>query len=131
LTFLAQKTEGWVSGLQLAAVSLRAVEDRSTFFKVFSGEHGFIADYLTDEVLARLPEHICSFMLQTSLLERLSAPLCEAVTGQSDAQVTLEQLIDANLFIVPLDSQHAWYRYHTLFTDLLRKRLVHPGRNDC
>ncbi len=123
LAFLTQKTEGWVSGLQLAAVSLRTMQDRSAFFRAFSGEHEFIADYLTDEVLAHLPEHICSFMLQTSLLERLSAPLCEAVTGQSNAQVIIEQLMDANLFIVPLDSQHAWYRYHNLFADLLRKRL--------
>lgn len=123
LTFLIQKTEGWVSGLQLAAVSLGIAHDRPTFFSAFSGEHEFIADYLTDEVLAHLPEPVCSFLLQTSLLERLTAPLCEAVTGQSGAQATLEQLMDANLFIVPLDHQHAWYRYHNLFADLLQKRL--------
>ena len=128
VSFLAHKTEGWVSGLQFASVSLRAAQDRSAFFQAFSGEHEFIADYLTDEVLVRLPEQLRSFMLQTSILERLSAPLCDAVSGQSGAQVTLEQIIDANLFLVPLDSQHAWYRYHNLFADLLRKRLetAHP-----
>jgi LuxR family transcriptional regulator, maltose regulon positive regulatory protein len=123
LAFLQRQTEGWISGLQLAAVSLRDVRDRSAFFRAFSGEHDFIADYLTDEVLTRLPDPVRTFLLQTSILERLSAPLCETVTGQSGAQHVLEQLLDANLFIVPLDTQHTWYRYHTLFADLLRKRL--------
>lgn len=123
LTFLTHKTEGWVSGLQLAALSLRAAQDRSAFLSAFSGEHGFIADYLVDEVLAHLPGYLCDFMLHTSLLERLSAPLCEAVTGQSDSHATLQQLVDANLFIVPLDNEHTWFRYHNLFADLLRKRL--------
>lgn len=123
LTRLAQKTEGWISGLQLATLSLRTSQDRFEFFRAFSGEHEFIADYLTDEVLASLPEQIRSFMLHTSILERLSAPLCEAVHGQGGAQATLEQLIDANLFLIPLDNQRSWYRYHNLFADLLRKRL--------
>ena len=121
--FLANRTEGWPTGLQLAAISLRNVQDRSAFFKGFSGEHEFIADYLTDEVLMRLTEPIKAFLLQTSILERLSAPLCEAVTGQTGAQEILEQIMDANLFIMPLDSQHSWYRFHILFADLLRKRL--------
>jgi LuxR family maltose regulon positive regulatory protein len=126
---LEQQTEGWISGLQLAAVSVRDVRDTETFFKAFSGEHEFIADYLTDEVLARLSEPLQSFLLQTSFLERLCAPLCEAVTGQPGAQVILEQLVDDNLFILPLDNQHIWYRYHILFADLLRKR-IHTSRSE-
>lgn len=125
---LTVKTEGWISGLQLAAISLRKGEDQSNSFKLFSGEHEFIADYLTEEVLSILPETLQTFLLQTSILERLSAPLCEAVTGLTGAQATLEQLIDFNLFIAPLDNQRTWYRYHTLFSDLLRKRLLSaPG----
>lgn len=127
LAFLGRQTEGWISGLQLAAVSLRDVRDRPAFFQAFSGEHDFIADYLTDEVLTHLSEPIRTFLLQTSILERLSAPLCEAVSGQAGLQATLEQLMEANLFIVALDSQHTWYRYHVLFADLLRKRLQEAG----
>jgi LuxR family transcriptional regulator, maltose regulon positive regulatory protein len=123
LAFLERRTEGWISGLQLAAISLRATPDRSAFFTAFSGEDRFIADYLTDDVLSGLPEPLRAFLLQTSILERLSASLCEAVTGWHGAQATLDQLVDANLFIVPLDNQRAWYRYHVLFADLLRKRL--------
>ncbi len=123
VSFLATHTEGWISGLQLAAISLLDVQNRSAFFEAFSGEHEFIADYLTDEVLSRLPERVRTFLLKTSILERLSASLCEAVTGQAGAQSTLEQLKDENLFIVSLDRQGAWYRYHILFADLLRKRL--------
>lgn len=124
---LEQQTEGWISGLQLAAISMRDVQDRQAFLAAFSGEHEFISDYLTDEVLARLPQADQDFLLQTSILERLTAPLCEAVTGQKDAQATLEHLIDDNLFIIPLDSQRKWYRYHVLFADLLRKRLNASG----
>jgi LuxR family maltose regulon positive regulatory protein len=123
LAFLGKQTEGWISGLQLAAISMRQMQDRSAFFQAFSGEHGFVADYLTEEVLTRLPEATRTFLLRTSILERLSAPLCEAVTGMDGAQATLDQLVESNLFIVPLDTQHAWYRYHVLFADLLRKRL--------
>ena len=123
VTFLAKQTEGWISGLQLAAISVREAQDRSAFFRAFSGEHKFIADYLTDDVLAGLSEPVRTFLLQTSILERLSAQLCEAVTGQAGAQATLEQLMDDNLFIVPLDDRQIWYRYHTLFADLVRKRL--------
>ena len=123
LAFLAKRTEGWISGLQLAAISMRAFPDRATFFAAFSGEDRFIADYLTDDVLSGLSEPLRTFLLQTSILERLSAPLCEAVTGRPGAQAMLDQLVEANLFIVPLDNQRAWYRYHILFADLLRKRL--------
>jgi LuxR family maltose regulon positive regulatory protein len=127
VALLADQTEGWISGLQLAALSMRDVADQAAFIQAFSGEHEFIADYLTNEVMARLPESLQTFLLQTSILERLSAPLCQAVTGQPDAQAMLERLIDDNLFILPLDSQHTWYRYHNLFADLLRKRLLASG----
>lgn len=120
---LEHQTEGWIAGLQLAALSLRAESDRSEFFKSFSGEHEFIADYLADEVLTHLSEPLRSFLLQTSILEQLTASLCEAVTDQPGAQTILEQLVESNLFIIPMDSQHQWYRYHALFADLLRKRL--------
>jgi LuxR family maltose regulon positive regulatory protein len=123
LSFLARKTEGWISGLQLAAISLHQGQDRAAFFEAFSGEHEFIADYLTEEVLARLPAPVREFLLYTSILERLTAPLCESVTGQPGAQAMLQHLLDANLFILPLDDRHTWYRYHVLFADLLRKRL--------
>lgn len=123
LAFLGRRTEGWISGLQLAAISMRSAPDLSTFFKAFSGEDRFIADYLTEDVLSGLSEPLRTFLLQTSILDRLSAPLCEVVTGQSEAQATLDELVDANMFIVPLDNQRIWYRYHVLFADLLRKRL--------
>jgi LuxR family transcriptional regulator, maltose regulon positive regulatory protein len=128
LAFLAKRTEGWISGLQLAAISMRAAPDRPTFFTAFSGEDRFIADYLTDDVLSGLSEPLRTFLLQTSILDRLSAPLCEEVTGRPGAQAMLDGLVEANLFIVPLDNQRAWYRYHVLFADLLRKRLQEgPG----
>lgn len=120
---LEKHTEGWIAGLQLAALSMRSEKERTNFIESFSGEHEFIADYLTDEVLALLSEPLRSFLLQTSILDRLSAPLCETVTGKPDAQVVLENLVDTNLFIVSLDNQSTWYRYHPLFKDLLRKRL--------
>ncbi len=123
VAFLAKQTEGWISGLQLAAISLRQEQERSDFFEAFSGEHAFIADYLAEEVLGRLPETVRTFLLQTSILERLTAPLCEAVTGQHGAREMLHLLLDSNMFILPLDERHAWYRYHRLFADLLRKRL--------
>jgi LuxR family transcriptional regulator, maltose regulon positive regulatory protein len=123
LNALENQTEGWAAGLQLAALSMRNVRDLPSFIETFSGGLEFIADYLTDEVLAQQPEPVLAFLLQTSLLERLAAPLCEAVTGQSQAQDTLKKLKDANLFLVPLDHRQEWYRYHTLFADLLRKRL--------
>lgn len=120
---LELQTEGWIAGLQLAALSLRIEKEPSEFFSTFSGEHEFIADYLTDEVLTSLSDSLRSFLMQTSILEQLSAPLCEAVTGQPGAQEILEQLVGANLFIFSMDNQDRWFRYHALFADLLRKRL--------
>jgi len=128
LTLLMNRTEGWISGLQLAAISMLQTQNLTTFFENFTGEDRFIADYLTDEVLASLSPSLQTFLLQTSILERLSASLCEAVTGRTGTRAMLEQLVDANLFIVPLDNQRAWYRYHNLFADLLRKRLQEKAK---
>lgn len=123
IQLLEDRTEGWVAGLQLAALSMRHVKNISAFIQVFSGGHEFIADYLTGEVLEKQDEATKKFLLQTSILEQFSASLCEAVTGGAQARQTLEQLVDANLFLIPLDYQGEWYRYHALFADLLRKRL--------
>ncbi|HET7087963.1 MAG TPA: tetratricopeptide repeat protein, partial [Anaerolineae bacterium] len=120
---LAARTEGWITGLQMAALSIQTKTDRSTFIATFSGSHAYIADYLTDEVLDQQPEPLKTFLLQTSILDRLTGPLCDAVTGRTDGQGTLEHLTEANLFLVPLDDERRWYRYHRLFADLLRKRL--------
>ena len=121
---LEARTEGWAVGLQLAALSLREHPDPATFLDAFSGSHRYVLDYLTEEVLERLPEHLRSFLLQTSILERLTGPLCDAVTGGTDGQRVLEQLERANLFLVPLDDERRWYRFHHLFGDLLHARLA-------
>lgn len=120
---LAERTEGWVAGLQLAALSLRHQPDPTAFVSAFAGSHRFILDYLSEEVLARQSEAMRQFLLTTSVLERLTGPLCDALTGRSDGQPMLEAAERANLFVVPLDEQRRWYRYHHLFADLLRARL--------
>jgi LuxR family maltose regulon positive regulatory protein len=120
---LGDRTEGWVAGLQLAALSLQGHADPAGFVEGFSGTHRFVLDYLTQEVLDRQPEPLRTFLLETSVLERLSGPLCDAVTGRSDSQQLLEQVERANLFLVPLDEVRRWWRYHHLFADLLRARL--------
>ncbi|MBN1284737.1 MAG: hypothetical protein JXB47_05000 [Anaerolineae bacterium] len=119
---LAARTEGWIAGLQMAAVSMQG-RDIPGFVAAFAGSHEYIVDYLTDEVLNRQSEDLKAFLLQTCILDRLTAPLCDAVTGQGGGQQTLEHLQNANLFIVPLDDRREWYRYHRLFADLLRQRL--------
>ncbi len=124
LQVLESRTEGWVAGLQLAALSMRHTPDIPAFIQAFSGGHEYIADYLTGEVLEQQDELTRSFLLRTSILKQLSAPLCEAVTGQADAAQVLEGLVDGNIFLIPLDDHAAWYRYHALFADLLRKRLL-------
>ena len=121
---LEARTEGWAVGLQLAALSLREHPDPSTFLDAFSGSHRFVLDYLSEEVLERQPEEVRTFLLQTSVLERLSGPLCDAVTGGSDGQQMLEQLERANLFLLPLDDERRWYRFHHLFGELLHARLT-------
>lgn len=123
---LGKRTEGWIAGLQLAALSLQGFEqagDISDFIRRFTGSDRYIQDYLTDEVLKKRPEGTRDFLLQTSILRRLSAPLCNAVVGKNDSQAILENLEAANLFIVPLDNERRWFRYHHLFADLLRQRL--------
>ena len=120
---LEARTEGWVVGLQLAALSLRERRDPDAFLQAFTGSHRYVLDYLSEEVLKDQPERLRTFLLQTSILERLSGPLCDAVTGGDDGQDTLEGLERANLFLVPLDEQRRWYRLHHLFADLLRAQL--------
>jgi len=123
LSTLENRTEGWAAGLQLAALSMRTSQDVPAFIEAFSGGYEYIADYLTDEVLAQQSGPVKSFLLQTSILERLSAPLCAAVTGDANAAAILETLREKNLFLIPLDPHREWYRFHALFADLLRNRL--------
>ena len=123
ITLLGSRTEGWIAGLQLAALSLSGRKDPSGFLKAFKGDNRYIADYLTEEVLNRLSESLQNFLLQTCLLDRLSGPLCDAVTQQENCQKMLNTLEKANLFVIPLDDERRWYRYHHLFGDLLKQRL--------
>jgi ATP/maltotriose-dependent transcriptional regulator MalT len=127
---LAARTEGWAAGLQLAGLSLRGHADAAGFVATFSGSHRYVLDYLTGEVLERQSEQMRGFLLETSVLERLSGPLCDAVTGRSDGQAMLEAIERAGLFLVPLDEVRGWWRYHQLFADLLRARLQQeqPGQ---
>ena len=127
VAMLAERTEGWAVGLQLAALSLEGRDDVSAFVTSFSGSHRFVLDYLTEEVLDRQPDRVRDFLLSTSILERLSGPLCDAVTGNDDGQDMLEDCERANLFVVALDDERRWWRYHHLFAELLRSRLErHP-----
>src|SRR5579859_3991437 len=127
---LETRTEGWIAGLQMAALSMRGRADIAGFVQAFAGSHRYIIDYLVEEVLQRQPESIRGFLLQTSILDRLCGPLCDAVTGQADGSGRLQALERANLFLVPLDDQRQWYRYHHLFADVLRARLreAQPGQ---
>jgi LuxR family maltose regulon positive regulatory protein len=122
---LAFRTEGWITGLQMAAISMqgRDAEHIADFIRAFTGSNRYVLDYLVEEVLDQRPQGTQDFLLQTSVLNRLSGPLCDAVTGQSNGQHILEQLEQANLFIVRLDDERHWYRYHHLFADLLRSQL--------
>jgi LuxR family transcriptional regulator, maltose regulon positive regulatory protein len=122
---LQTRTEGWVVGLQLAALSLQGQEDVASFIHSFTGNHQFVLDYLMEEVLRQIPEYIQTFLLRTSFLERLCGPLCDAVVHvpTPSGQAILEYLERANFFLVPLDHERRWYRYHHLFADVLRQRL--------
>jgi LuxR family maltose regulon positive regulatory protein len=130
---LEARTEGWIVGLQLAALSLqgRPAEGIAPFIAAFAGSHRYVLDYLIDEVLLRQPEAVQTFLLHTCILERLSAPLCAAAveddraqaTNVAESQAQLEGLERANLFLVPLDEERQWYRYHHLFAEALRQRL--------
>ena len=123
VTTLKTRTEGWIAGLQLAALSMQGTADIQAFISAFAGDDRYIMDYLVEEVLHQWPEDTQLFLLQTSILERMTGPLVDAMTGREDSQSQLQKLEQANLFIVPLDNQRRWYRYHHLFADLLRRRL--------
>jgi LuxR family transcriptional regulator, maltose regulon positive regulatory protein len=123
VTALQDRTEGWAAGVQLAALSLRGQADPAGFIATFAGSHRYVLDYLTGEVLAGQPGQVLRFLLETSVLDRLCGPLCDAVTGRPGSQEMLEELDRANLFMVPLDEVRHWWRYHHLFADLLRARL--------
>ena len=136
---LEARTEGWAAGLQLAALSARghtaAADGRAgngveEFVEEFTGTHRFVLDYLVEEVLGTQPDEVCTFLLDTSVVDQLTGPLCDALTGRSDGQQALETLERQNLFVVPLDDKRRWYRYHHLFADALRARLdvERPGR---
>lgn len=124
---LEKRTEGWIAGLQLAALSMQGLsdpKDASRFVKNFSSSHRYILDYLTDEVLEQRPEGTRDFLIQTSILSKFNASLCQAVTNSENSQYVLETLDATNLFLIPLDNERGWYRYHHLFGDLLQKRLM-------
>ena len=125
---LEARTEGWIAGLQLAAISMQGHQDATSFIQSFTGSHHFVLDYLIEEVLHQQPEDVQTFLLRTSILDRMCSPLCDAVLGSPspNGQEILEYLEHANLFIVPLDDERRWYRYHHLFVDLLRQRLGKP-----
>jgi LuxR family maltose regulon positive regulatory protein len=122
---LEARTEGWAAGLQLAALSMRGRDREQVpeFIDAFSGSHRHVIDYLAEEVMAQQPDQIHDFLCQTAVLNRLTAPLCDAVTGREDSDAVLRQLDGAHLFLVPLDDQREWYRYHRLFADFLRSHL--------
>ena len=145
IAILENRTEGWIAGLQMAAISMQGRLDIAQFIEAFSGSHRFIMDYLAEEALNRQPLETQEFLLQTSILERLSEPLCDFVIGctQIEQRMTInppstdpasrrkskpvDPMERSNLFIVPLDDERGWYRYHHLFADLLRTRLQHTS----
>jgi LuxR family transcriptional regulator, maltose regulon positive regulatory protein len=127
---LEGRTEGWIAALQLAALSMQGREDVTAFIDGFAGDDRYIVDFLAEEVLQRQPEHVQRFLLQTSILDRLSGPLCDAVTGQDGGKAKLAALERGNLFLVPLDDRRQWYRYHQLFADVLHARLLDEQPDD-
>jgi LuxR family maltose regulon positive regulatory protein len=127
---LEGRTEGWIAALQLAALSLQGREDTAAFIDGFAGDDRYIVDFLAEEVLQRQPGHVQQFLLQTSILDRLSGPLCDAVTGQDGGKAKLVALERGNLFLVPLDDRRQWYRYHQLFADVLQARLQDEQPDD-
>jgi LuxR family maltose regulon positive regulatory protein len=129
ITALGARTEGWIAGLQLAALSMRGREDIPGFIQAFTGDNRYIGDYLVEEVLQRQPAPVRAFLLQTAILDRLCGPLCDAVTQQTDGSGLLALLERANLFVVPLDDKREWYRYHHLFADVLQVRLLKEQPN--
>lgn len=128
VVMLEQRTEGWAAGLQLAALSLQGEDDKKAFIDAFAGNDRFITDYLTEEVLRLQTDTVRAFLLQSSILERLNGPLCDAVTGRDDSAELLQRLEQSDMFIIPLDSRRCWYRYHHLFSDLLKAQLLQLHR---
>ena len=128
VTALEDRTEGWIAALQLAALSMRGRDDVAGFIAGFAGDDRYIVDYLVEEVLQRQSDQVRRFLLQTSILDRLSGPLCDAVTGRDGGKAMLETLDRENLFLIPLDDRRRWYRYHHLFADVLQAHLLdeHP-----
>src|SRR5580692_2552688 len=127
---LEERTEGWIAALQLAALSMQGREDTTAYIDGFAGDDRYIVDYLAEEVLQRQPEHVQHFLLRTSILDRLSGSLCDAVTGQDGGKAKLTALERGNLFLVPLDDRRQWYRYHQLFADVLHARLLDEQPDD-
>ena len=123
VALLEARTEGWIAGLQMAALSMQERDDVAGFIAAFAGRHRYVLDYLTEEVLHQQPQVIQTFLLQTSILDQLTGPLCDEVTGRDDGREILERLEHANRFIIPLDDERRWYRYHHLFGDFMRARL--------
>jgi LuxR family transcriptional regulator, maltose regulon positive regulatory protein len=123
ITALETRTEGWIAGLQLAALSMQGRADVTGFIQSFSGSNRHVLSYLVEEVLNRRPPDTLNFLLQSSILDRMCAPLCDAVTGETEGQASLAKLEQANLFLIPLDDEGKWYRYHHLFAEVLRTRL--------
>jgi LuxR family maltose regulon positive regulatory protein len=121
---LEERTEGWIAALQLAALSMSGRDDVASFLAGFTGDDRYVVDYLVEEVLHRQPDDVQAFLLQTSVLDRMNGSLCDAVTGQDGGRALLEALDRDNLFLVPLDDRRQWYRYHHLFADVLRARLL-------
>ncbi len=121
---LEDRTEGWIAGLQLAALSMQGHQDVPGLIRAFTGDHRYIVDYLVEEVLQRQPAPVRSFLLQTAILDRLHGPLCDAVTGQEEGNARLEALERGNFFVVPLDDKRHWYRYHHLFAEVLSAHLL-------
>lgn len=126
---LEHRTEGWITGLQLAALAIQKPSvmrndgDTAEFIRSFTGSHHYIADFLSAEVLGHQPESVSTFLLQTSILERMTSELCDRLTGRRDSQLMLQQIDKANLFLFPLDEEQRWYRYHHLFVEMLRFQL--------
>lgn len=127
---LEKRTEGWIAGLQMAAISMQGQEDVTAFIDTFTGSHRLVLDYLIEEVLEGLSKNDQDFLLKTSILDKLNDSLCDALTGREDSQQQLERLEQANLFLIPLDSKRIWYRYHHLFSDLLRQKLIQSQGDD-
>lgn len=123
ISTLEERTEGWIAGLQLAALSMQNRQDAGSFIQSFSGSHRFVLDYLVEEVLRRQPQHVRDFLLQTSILDRLCGSLCNALTGDEDGKEMLETLERGNLFVIPLDDRRQWFRYHHLFAEVLQTHL--------